>query len=807
MWGRTVGLILFILQLAFIDSNGQSLTRILEAAEKSLASKNYFDAYSKFREALEFEPTNATYLYKTAECARLFGAYKISALFYDSVLHHELNNIYPLSGFWLGQVRQIQGDYSNAILAYKIFSSEHSGEDTSFLTVAKKEILACEWAIEQVKYPIKGLSIQKMSDQINSPFSDFAPELYKDDFVYSSLRFENKKNTTIPKRYNSKILISHKSQLPVELLSKDYIAEGLNIAHTSYNREFTKVFFTICEDLNDYDKRCDLYSSELDASGRWSSPTKLPEYINLPGSTTTQPHLCYLDQDSTPTLFFVSNRSKGKGGLDIWFVKIDEQGNYSEPVNCSDVNTNTDDITPYYHSKSKSLYFSSKGYLGMGGFDVYQSKYIDHSWSIPKNIGVPVNSSFDDAYYVITSLDTIAYLASNRTGTQFLDDATEACCLDLFKINLQPCEINLDAFVYQYYTKKELTNVSISLIDLDRPTAAPIVINTEKTNTHRFEILCDKNYKLIASKQGYLPDSISFYTGKPAEFINITKKLFLKPNAISLDVLSFHKITKDTLHAVTVSLIDLDDPTREPIVVTNLNSNLSQFKIIPCHKYKITGTKPDFANTVVYLNIDCSTDSIVVQNIFLEPEIYSMLPVSLYFDNDRPDPNTFKRHTLLKYSKTYEAYYSKKIEFLSKYIAIQKSNGDTSGYAMDTFFENQIRYGKERFDKFLNILEKDLANGKRYEIFVKGYASPLAKPDYNLNLSQRRIISIYNEFYRHNNGILIEYIRSKQLKLSQKPFGEAAAPAGISDKKQDLRSIFTIEASRERRVDIIEIKE
>ncbi|MBK7736985.1 MAG: PD40 domain-containing protein [Saprospiraceae bacterium] len=807
MWGRTVGIILVMFQLVIIDSNGQSLSRILEAAEKSLASKNYYDAYSKYREALEFEPTNASYLYKTAECARLFGAYKMAAMFYDSVLHHELNNFYPLAGFWLGQTRQIQGDYSNAILAYKIFNSEHSGEDSSYLTVAKKEIQACEWASEQLKYPIKGLTMERMSDQVNSQFSDFAPELFKDDLVYSSLRFENKKITTIPKRYNSKILISHKSEFPVELLPPDYVAEGLNIAHTSYNKDYTKVYFTICEDLNDYDKRCDLFTSTIDVSGNWSSPVKLPDYINIAGSTSTQPHLCYLDNDVNPTLFYVSNRSKGKGGLDIWYVKIDETGNYSEPVNCADINTNTDDITPYYHPKSKTLYFSSKGYLGMGGFDVYQSKYVDHSWAIPKNTGVPVNSSFDDVYYVITNLDTIAYLASNRTGTQFLDDASEACCLDLFKINLLPCDINLDAFVYQYYTKKELKNVNISLIDLDRPTAPRITINTEQTNTYRFAILCDKNYKLIATKQGYLPDSISFNTGKPAEFTNITKKLFLKPNAISLDVLSFHKITKDTLNAVTISLIDLDDPQREPIVVTNLNTNLSQFNIIPCHKYKIIGSKPDFATTIVYLNIDCATDSIVVQKIFLEPEIYSLLPISLYFDNDRPDPNTFKRHTLLKYSKTYEAYYAKKIDFLSKYLAIQKMNGDTSGYPMDTFFENQIKYGKERFDKFLKLLEKDLANGKRYEIFVKGYASPLAKPEYNLNLSQRRIVSIYNEFYRHNNGVLIEYIRSKQLKLSQKPFGETNAPTGISDKKQDLRSIFTIEASRERRVDIIEIKE
>ena len=80
-------------------------------------------------------------------------------------MHHELNNIYPFPGFWLGQVRQIQGDYSNAILAYKIFSSEHFRKILVFLLL-QKEILACEWAIEQVKYPIKRIEHSKLSDQI-----------------------------------------------------------------------------------------------------------------------------------------------------------------------------------------------------------------------------------------------------------------------------------------------------------------------------------------------------------------------------------------------------------------------------------------------------------------------------------------------------------------------------------------------------------------------------------------------------------------------------------------------------------------
>jgi hypothetical protein len=145
--------------------------------------------------------------------------------------------------------------------------------------------------------------------------------------------------------------------------------------------------------------------------------------------------------------------------------------------------------------------------------------------------------------------------------------------------------------------------------------------------------------------------------------------------------------------------------------------------------------------------------------------------------------------------------------FLNTYAKIVIDESDSIKNGMRDFFENDIKYGQEKFNKFLSVLEKDLVKGKKYEIFVKGYASPLAKSDYNYNLSQRRIASIYNEFYKYHDGILNKYIKNGQLKLSQKPFGETTAPPGISDIKKDPRSVFTIEASKERRVEIIEIKE
>ncbi len=793
--------------MSFIQTKSQSLSSILEVAEKSKASKNYYDAYKKYQDALEFEPNNINFLYKTAEAARLLEAFKQSSEYYDAVLKHENNNLYPNAAFWLGQMKQIQGDYTNAIFSYKVYQTEHAGEDAHLFAMANKEILACEWAMEQVKNPTKGVEIIRMNDLINSPYSEFAPLLLNEQLIYSSLRFENLKSEFLPKRFLSSILFSDNEGTPIKLLPDSFGIPGLNLAHSTYNKSNTKVYFTICEDLNDRDKRCDLFVSNVISNNNWSPGIKLPDHINKIGFTNTQPNLAFVPEKNSEILYFVSNRPGGKGGLDIWYTYVDTLGNYSEPINCNDINTIMDDISPSYHEKTKTLYYSSKGQLGMGGFDIYSAKEVNDHWTIPKNLGVPINSSFDDVYFTITYKDTLAFLASNRTGALFLDDASEACCLDLFKVKMQSCEIKLEALVYNYYSKEELPGATVTLIDMDQPNAKPTIITNLNSNNFSYTILCDKNYKLIASKPDFTLDSLTLYSGLPGEFPTISKKLFLKPTLAKLDVLTFNRNSGMPLNGVTVVLIDLDDPTRPPITLRNDSANLTQFNLIPCHKYELTGSKEDFASTGINFTVDCSTYGTITQKLYLPTILFGFLPVSLYFDNDRPDPSTLRLKTRLSYNNTYNSYIKKKDLFLKNYSIISMNQPDSLKNGMDDFFENEVKYEHDKFIKFLAVLEKDLIKGKVYEIFVKGYASPLAKSDYNYNLSQRRIASIYNEFYKYHNGILNKYIKNGQLKLSQKPFGETTAPAGISDNKQDLRSVFTIEASRERRVEIIEIKE
>lgn len=964
----------FIFLLCFTSLLAQTSKQDLTLADKSMENKDYYNAFVNYKKLADAYPNNIEYLYKAAEASRLFNSFKNATTYYEQVLAHPDNNSYPLTGFWLGQVKQSQGDYNAASAAYKAYKSEKGSEDVYYSSLADKEIKACEWALQNVKNPVKGTTLTRLGESINSAYSDFGPAINGDDLFFSSLRFDNLNNKTYPSRKISNILKSKKLSTANALDFTNPSWAGKSVAHTAFNKDKSKVYFTVCDNINEYDKRCDLYSASVDKSGAWSEAVKLSDFINKPGVTQTQPNIGYNATINKEVLYFASNREGGKGGLDLWYVVIDGSGNYSEPMNLASLNTAQDDACPFYHSASKTLYYSSKGHLGMGGYDVFQVREQSNGWGQIKNLGSPINSSLDDVYFIRAEKGTEGYLASNRTGSLLLDDASEACCLDIFKTNILPCEINLKSFVYDADTQKDLLGVTVKLIDTKDPSGKPIMVTNDITNLNEFPIECDREYRLEASKPGYLPETITFNTGKPGENIEITKKLYLKPESIKLDVLTFYKQTGESLNCCDVTLFDLDDVNSKPITLRNCESNLNQFSVTRCHKYRIVASKDGYVNGQNEFTVDCKATGKLTEKVYLDKYLQSLLPVCLYFDNDIPHPGRTVTTTRLSYSQTYFPYYARKNYYVSRNShgnsiisnsstnssvtncscagssnPIYKFNQNVSpkiihrlgtnpefgslhgmsssevlekfkkaakeskrdkdfldqafqgigyssfdqvsvgaisevelargtvgniGYSKDhyttfvkmdnepkdllafkfvgpngcslhfmktcgnhfffcenqsttiapenlnsssgcfvngtdigSFFEYNVKAGKDKLDLFIDRLAIDLAAGKKYIIFVKGHTSPLAQNDYNLNLGQRRIQSIKNEFATCRGGILAKYIKSGILVIREKSYGEDEAPVGIPFDPKDPRSIYRVDASSERRVEIIEIQE
>jgi len=116
------------------------------------------------------------------------------------------------------------------------------------------------------------------------------------------------------------------------------------------------------------------------------------------------------------TLYFSSDRSGGYGGKDIYKIVKDSMGRWSSPINLGAViNTAEDEKSPFIHVDDQTLYFSSQGHLGLGGFDIFISrKDKKENWSKPLNIGYPINSDADDLGFFVSTDGNKGYFASNK---------------------------------------------------------------------------------------------------------------------------------------------------------------------------------------------------------------------------------------------------------------------------------------------------------------------------------------------------------------------------------------------------------
>ena len=148
-------------------------------------------------------------------------------------------------------------------------------------------------------------------------------------------------------------------------------------------------------------------------NGIWGKPEKLRRNEN-PNAFEPSAALSPDEQ----TLYLVSDRKGGHGGLDIYRYEKIANG-WGKPENLGAViNTSFDEDGVFVGKDGKTLYFSSKGHKSMGGYDIFKSTYNSNTetWSKPENLGYPVNTGGDDIYFMIAPNGERAYYASDKNG-------------------------------------------------------------------------------------------------------------------------------------------------------------------------------------------------------------------------------------------------------------------------------------------------------------------------------------------------------------------------------------------------------
>jgi len=261
----------------------------------------------------------------------------------------------------------------------------------------------------------------------------------------------------------------------------------------------TKMFFTACH-RPDGRGSCDIYFSEK-RDGVWTRPRNLGAPINT-AAWETQPSI----SADGRTLYFVSNRNGGKGGMDIWTSTLDNNGNWSNPVNLEEINTSGNESSPFIHPDGQTLYFASDGLPGMGGFDLFVTRKDSvGKWTTPQNLGYPINTRHNEEGMIVNARGDRAYYSSDRGDGNIRN---------IFTFELYP-EVRPNPVSYmrgKIYDERNFRplRAHFELIDISTAEVAIEAFSDSITGGFLICIPSGKDYALNVKRTGYLFFSENF---------------------------------------------------------------------------------------------------------------------------------------------------------------------------------------------------------------------------------------------------------------------------------------------------------
>ncbi len=916
-----------ILLLALCSANGQSgitdkinadtdrapSVAVLEReALKAAAEGDDYTSMVYYRRILESDSLHMNALKGYGDAAMRFSAFEKAEMAYQRLVDHKLITPDGMTLVRLAEAKFRLGKYAEAKELYRrfLFIETPVGITQDVLENAQMGLENCDWALDVSENSDLQAPLDTLTD-INTEYSEFAPYPKGDTLYFSSYRFPFDKDKHYPKRHLIKVLTALPRADTLASEVADFNEPNLHTAQVTFNGRGDIMYYTICKFISAADIQCEIYMRKSTGNGAWGPAVKLPEPINMPGYTNTEPSIGQAPGEDTETLYFVSDRPGGKGKRDIWYSRI-MADSFSQPVNLAELNTKGNDVTPFYHSGTGMLYFSTDGLQSVGGFDIYRSRGKGNSWDQPVHMGMPINSGGNDVYFAVSKNGKTSFFASNRYGSQNISE--EACCYDLFKADLVKPE--MIAVTFNKETGDSLNNTVLQLVEFtprgtdeeikvkvpgayfgfplqprrsymiiaskprfqtdtlrfetpptiwkdllvkklylkpatpslivtvyDKETGEPIPGATAKfmtigkilpggtlatgkgggpldlttktepdTNQFDYSLDFDHRYKVVVSKPGFTIDSTETITTEGlTDAKTIEKKVYLT-RGISFNAHTINAATYDTLYGVTYKLVELEGGNREEEYINPLGTRSYQTTVNYERRYMLVASKDGFSrDTVVFTTKDLPRVDFqeITRELRLRPlTLEAYLPIKLFFDNDEPDKRTMKRTTARDYRPTYVDYYRRKPEFQEKWS--EGLTGDplqAANDSMDVFFERDVRGGWERLFAFSEVLYEMMTRGDYIVLTLKGFASPRAATQYNLNLTSRRVSSVYNHFLIFDGGIYKKFVDNGQIVIKLEPNGESKAPKDISDNiKEERKSIYDPRASRERRLEIIGVE-
>lgn len=398
------------------------------AAKEHFKHHNYRDAIPEFKKLIKAEPKNADYHHKLGYCyihTQIDKTLAIAPL--EKAI--KLQRVDAEAFYDLGKAYTYDYQFDKAIEAFNKYKALVTGKAEK-IKKADLAIASCEEAKKLMERPVD-VSFTNMGSQINSVDPDYYPYTSKDGqvLVFTSRRKANKGGgREVDGYYSSDVWLVMSDETGYST------AKNAGSVNTSYDEQtvgITDDGSTVFVYIDHIDEYGDIYTSKRNGT-KFGRRAKMSERVNTKAFETS----ASMSADGK-TLFFASDRSGGYGGLDLWMSRMLPNGEWAEPQNLGpEINTAYDEGFPSLSYDNKTLYFTSEGHPGMGGFDIFKSIWNSdkNTFTAPQNLGYPINTPEDNRTISFTEDGKHAFVSALRKGG-FGD-------YDIYKLTYNSVDVN-----------------------------------------------------------------------------------------------------------------------------------------------------------------------------------------------------------------------------------------------------------------------------------------------------------------------------------------------------------------------------
>lgn len=530
-----ISFLIILLILVGINSFSQDNNKVSKdfardfvEADDLMGDNNYNAALKLLLNLLETDADNGNIQNKIGLCYLKTALEKEKAIgYFEKAITHSGQKVKtespeerraPLEAYYnLGKAYHANYKFKDAINLYNGYLDkivEVPNNDT-LVEKANREIDICKSAMELVKHPIQ-MKVENLGSAINSPYADYSPFVNADE---SMIIFTSKREGSTggmqsdDGNFMEDIYISYKDKngkwAKAENISPNINTNGHD-ASCGLSVDGQELFI-----FRDDKDKGDIYSSKLSGND-WSVAQSLGTFVNTK----------YYEKGASMSangnfLFFSSDRPDGYGGFDIYMSKKLPNGQWGEAFNLGpNINTEYDEIGPFFHPDASTLYFASEGHNTMGGFDLFYSNINieEGTSSIPKNIGYPINTVGDDVFICITPDSKRAYYSSfQKDGLGYTD---------IYMITLEE-PINKSLTVLSGVVKKEgagnCSDVQVSVTDPDTQDLIGLYAPNTKTGKYIMIVNAGKRYTAQYECDGYNTVIKTTEISKDSTYLQTTK--------------------------------------------------------------------------------------------------------------------------------------------------------------------------------------------------------------------------------------------------------------------------------------------